>query len=136
MQLASNIHEVLDNFDFTDSIVTEIKWENNLLDMSLVVDYYWDIQEGRSDTRQLKLKFSNCVKADFQMKRDILPLSEEMMMNTDSCYTIVLFKVNDESELLRNYGLEGLKHIELFTLDYSKPWLSILCNDVSLEEVK
>jgi len=34
MQLASNIHEVLDNFDFTDSIVTDIRWENNLLDLA------------------------------------------------------------------------------------------------------
>ncbi|MOA45074.1 hypothetical protein D3C78_1674300 [compost metagenome] len=107
-----------------------------MLDLVLVFDYYWDIQEGGSETRQLKLKFANCVKADFQIKQDILPLSEEMMINTDSCYTIVLFRVNDGSELLRHYGIEGLKHIEIFTLDYSKPWLSILCNDVSLEEVK
>jgi hypothetical protein len=135
MQLASNINEVLDNFDFTDSIVTDIKWEKGLLDLALVVDYYWDIQEGRSETRQLKLNFANCVKADFQIKKDILPLSEEII-NTDSCYTIVLFKVNEESELLRHYGLKGLKHIELFTLDYSKPWLSILCDDVTLEEVE
>lgn len=75
MQLASNIHEVLNNFDFTDSIVTDISWENNLLDLTLVVDYYWDIQEGRSKTRQLMLKFVNCVKADFEIKKDILPLS-------------------------------------------------------------
>ncbi|MGE6228495.1 hypothetical protein [Paenibacillus chitinolyticus] len=133
--MASNIHEVLDNFDFTDSIVTDIRWENNLLDLALVVDYYWDIQEGLSKTRQLKLKFINCIKADFQIKKDILPLSEEII-NTDSCYTNVLFKVNNENDLLKQYGIMGLKHIELFTLDYSKPWLSTLCSDVSLEEVK
>jgi len=81
------------------------------------------------------LKFINCVKADFQIKKDILPLSEEII-NTDSCYTIVLFKVNNENDLLKQYGIMGLKHIELFTLDYSKPWLFTLCSDVSLEEVK
>jgi hypothetical protein len=134
MKLASNIHEVLDNFDFTDSIVCDIRWENNLLDLVLVVDYYWDIQTGRSETRQLKLNFAKCLKADFLIKIDILPLSDEII-NTDSIYTIVLLKAHEESELLKFYGLEGLKHIEIFTLDYSKPWLSILCNDVTLEEV-
>ncbi|WP_374018149.1 hypothetical protein ABU162_29540 [Paenibacillus thiaminolyticus] len=134
MQLASNLHEVLNNFDFTDSIVTDIKWENSLFDLTLVIDYYWDIQEGRSETRQLKLKFANCVKADFQMKAEVLPLSEETI-NADSIFTIVLFRVNKDSELLRQYGIDGLNHIELITLDYSKPWLSILCNNVTLETV-
>lgn len=134
MQLASNIHEVLNNFDFTDSIVTEIRWENRLLDLTLVVDYYWDIQEGCSETRQLKLKFANCVKAEFQMKAEVVSLSEET--NTDSIFTIVLFRVNEDSELLRQFGIDGLTHIDLITLDYSKPWLSILCKNVTIEAVE
>ncbi|MFC9775330.1 hypothetical protein [Paenibacillus chitinolyticus] len=135
MLLATNINDVLENFDFTDSIVTEIKWEKQLLDLVLVVDYYWDIQEGCSETRMLKLTFRNCVKADFQLKRDILPLSNELV-NSESCYTIVLFKVNETSQLLEQYGIDRLKHIELFTLDYSTAWLSILCDEVTLEHIE
>ncbi|MGO4544170.1 hypothetical protein AB4Z29_05180 [Paenibacillus sp. 2TAB23] len=132
--MATNINDVLENFDFTDSIVTEIKWENQLLDLALVVDYYWDLQEGRSETRLLKLTFKNCAKADFQFKRDLLPLPNELV-NPESCYTIVLFKANRTSQLIEQYGIDRLKHIELFTLDYSTAWLSVLCDEVILEQI-
>jgi len=43
--LANNLNEILENFDFTDSIVTCVEWADNLIDLIVTVDYYWDIQE-------------------------------------------------------------------------------------------
>lgn len=129
--LASNINEILRYFDFTDSIVTEVKWADNLLDLIVVVDYYWDIQERRKNTRLLKLIFRNCIKVDFQITKEIFSLTPNEA-NKDSCFTIVRFRQNSESKLLNEYSLQ--KHIEIFTMDYSKPWLSVLCSEVNLEE--
>lgn len=60
--LANNIKEILENYDFTDSIVTCIKWADNLIDLIITVDYYWDIQNGSDNTRLLNLVFKNCTK--------------------------------------------------------------------------
>lgn len=132
--MASNLNEILDNFDFTDSIVTEVKWADNLLDLVVIVDYYWDIQDGKDDTRLLKLIFKDCVKSIFQISKEILPFSVNET-NINSCFTIVLFKEKTNSELLNEYNLPYTqKHIEIFTTNYSKPWLSVLCSEVLLEE--
>ncbi|CAM3843236.1 hypothetical protein [Marinicrinis lubricantis] len=123
--LATNLHDVLEDFDFTDSIVTDVKWADNLIDLIVVVDYYWDIQDGHDTTRLLKIIFKNCKKADFQISTE-LPLSPDEV-NKESLFTIVLFKELAES-------LDNQKRVGIFTSDYSKPWLSVVCSDVMLEE--
>lgn len=123
--LATNLHDVLEHFDFTDSIVTEVRWADNLIDLIVMVDYYWDIQEGHDNTRMIKIIFEHCTKADFQISTD-LPLSPDDV-NKESLLTIVLFKELEGSS-------DKHKHVGIFTIDYSKPWLSIVCSNVVLEE--
>lgn len=126
--LASSLHDILENFDFTDSIVTEVKWADNLIDLIVVVDYYWDIQEGRDTTRLLKIVFKNCIKVDYQISKSILLTPDEI--NKESLFTIVLFK-----ELVENEeNPDKQKHVGIFTTDYSHQWLSIVCSEVMLEE--
>lgn len=128
MVLANNVNDIMEKFDFTDSIVTEVRWAENLLDLVVVVDYYWDIQDGRDETRLLKLIFKNCVKADFQISKEF-PLSNDEI-NKESLFTIVLFKEKTESE----FNSDKQKYMEIFTTDYSNPWLTVICNEVMLEE--
>ena len=123
--LATNLHDVLKHFDFTDSIVTEVRWTDNLIDLIVVVDYYWDIQEGHDNTRMIKIIFEHCTKADFQFSRN-LPLSPDEV-NKESLFTIVLFKELEGSS-------DKHKHVGIFTIDYSKPWVSVVCSNVMLEE--
>lgn len=123
--LATNLHDVLEHFDFTDSIVTEVRWADNLIDLIVVVDYYWDIQEGHDNTRMIKIIFEHCTKADFQISTD-LPSSPDDV-NKESLFTIVLFKELEGSS-------DKHKHVGIFTLDYSKPWLSVVCSNVVFEE--
>ena len=123
--LATNLQDVLKNFDFTDSVVTEVKWADNLTDLIVVVDYYWDIQDGYDTTRLLKIIFKNCKKADFQFSKEHLLTLDEV--NKESLFTIVLFK-----ELAGSSDKQ--QHVGIFTTDYSKPWLSVVCSNVMLEE--
>lgn len=126
--LAANLNDILENFDFTDSIVTDVMWSDNLIDLIVVVDYYWDIQDGRDTARLLKIIFQNCKRADFQINSE-LPLSSDKV-NKESLFTIVLFKELVESA----YNSNKEKHIGIYTTDYSKPWLSVVCSDVMLKE--
>lgn len=73
----------------------------------------------------IKLIFEHCTKADFQISTD-LPLSPDDV-NKESLLTIVLFKELEGSS-------DKHKHVGIFTIDYSKPWLSIVCSNVVLEE--
>ena len=126
--LAKNLHDVLENFDFTDSIVTEVKWAENLIDLIVVVDYYWDIQNNCDTTRLLNIVFKNCSKVGYHIS-SALPLSPSEI-NKESLFTIVLFKELAES----GFNLDKQKHVGIFTTDYSKPWLSVECSEVILEE--
>jgi len=42
--LANNLNEILEKYDFTDSIITSVKWSENKLDLIVSVDYYWDVR--------------------------------------------------------------------------------------------
>lgn len=125
--LAGNLDEIFNKFDFTDSIVTQVKWSENLTDLFVIVDYYWDIQEGRDQARQLKIIFRNCKKAHFNITKE-LPLEDSASIF--SCFTIVMFTEKKGSAL---YPC-GYRNIEIYTTDYSEPWLSLSCSEVLLEE--
>ncbi|AEV69353.1 hypothetical protein [Acetivibrio clariflavus] len=126
--LANDLNEILEKFDFTDSIVTHVEWSDNKKDLIVSIDYYWDIQEGKDKTRVLKLIFKNCIKVNFQIPKELALNNDEM--NTDSYFTIVLLKEKESSSLAN----DDEKHVEIFTTDYSIPWLSVVCRQVLLTE--
>ncbi|MCG3089819.1 hypothetical protein [Sporosarcina cyprini] len=123
--MAVSFQDIIGNFDFTDSVVTEVRWSDNLMDLIVNVDYYWDIQDGHDTTRILKIIFEGCQKVDFQISGEI-PLCLDSV-NKESLFTIVLFK-----ELTGSSGEQ--QHLGIFTADYSKPWLSVVCTNVKLKE--
>ncbi|AEH46506.1 MULTISPECIES: hypothetical protein [Bacillota] len=129
MIIASNIEEIENFFDFTDSIVTDVKWVNNLTDLSISLDYYWDIQDGKSETRELTLVFKDCLKVEFNMPNEFIQLSKEGI-NFDSWFTIVLFEREDSNQHTNN----GLHQINIYTFDYTNPWVKILCKEIILEQ--
>lgn len=127
--IATNINEVFEKLDFTDSIITDIKWENNLIDLALIVDYYWDIQEGKKETRMLKITFINCINADFHMTPNLIEIPDnEIQSYILSWYTIVGFRKSD-------IDYKNLICIEIFTTDYGIPWLTAVSKGIQVEEV-
>lgn len=129
MIIASNIYEIKSKFDFTDSIIIDVKWIKNLTDLSIKIDYYWDLQDGKIEPRELTLNFKDCLKADFSIKRDLFQLSKEEV-NYDSWFTILLFESVANNQNMK----EGTHQINIYTFDYSNPWVKILCRDVTLEQ--
>lgn len=70
MIIANNYKEIKDHFDFTDSIITDIKW-NNPLDLSITIDYYWDVQENREENRTFVLHFTDCLAVEYKMWKEV-----------------------------------------------------------------
>lgn len=126
MIIANNYKEIKDHFDFTDSIITDIKW-NNPLDLSITIDYYWDTQENREENRTLALHFKDCLDVEYKIKKEILEMSRNDI-HFDSLFTIILFE-NVEANSSEFY------HFHIYTFDYKEPLLKIICKQVQLEEV-
>ena len=61
------LEEVEDKYDFTESTVDDIYWENHFTDFVLIVNYYWD-SSGRVTTKRdqfLGIRFINCRQVSF-----------------------------------------------------------------------
>ncbi|EPR14134.1 hypothetical protein [Ruminiclostridium papyrosolvens] len=127
--IAKNIDEVFQKLDFTDSIITAVKWEDNLIDLALYIDYYWDIQEGFKETRMLKVTFKSCLKVDFLMTQNLIEMSDsEVQTYILSWFTIVSFRKS-------NIENKNLNCIEIFTTNYTNPWLTVLCKEIQVDEI-
>jgi hypothetical protein len=133
MQLAENLQVILDRYDFTESIVTQITWENNLFDLSLTLDYWWNLDEDISSskgygTKMLKLTFTDCLRTNFIQDSRLMEMKKGEI-HPPSWFTIVNFRTSERSES------EGLLELEVVTLDYNNPWLSVSCKGIKLERV-
>lgn len=127
--IASNLDEVFEKLDFTDSIITDIKWENNLIDLVLYIDYYWDLQEGFKETRMLRVTFKSCLKADFLMTQNLIEMSDsEVQFYILSWFTIVSFRKS-------NIENKNLNCIEIFTTNFTNPWLTVVCKEIQVDEI-
>ncbi len=127
--IASNLDEVFEKLDFTDSIITDIKWENNLIDLVLYIDYYWDLQEGFKETRMLRVTFKSCLKAGFLMTQNLIEMSDsEVQSYILSWFTIVSFRKS-------NIENKNLNCIEIFTTNFTNPWLTVVCKEIQVDEI-
>ncbi|GAA3400112.1 hypothetical protein ACFFNY_17205 [Paenibacillus hodogayensis] len=133
MILAEGLSAIFNEFDFTDSIISEIKWENNFFDLAITMDYYWDIQEGKETTRLLKLLFKDVMKADFQTNKMLanLPKSE---IHPDSWYTIVRLSEETNNVFIKEENLLDFKSIQIFTYDHFTPLLAVVFREIVIVE--
>jgi len=74
------------------------------------------------------LIFKNCIKANFHITNQLA--LDSNLVNTDSYFTIILFKGKESDYLSEGKG----KQVEIFTTDYSTPWLTVICREVILTE--
>lgn len=132
MIIANGFDEIYDTLDFTDSIVEGINWENGLLDLVLTVDYYL----GQDESNLLRIKFKDCLKADFLLTDNLLTVPEEEKYSYSmSWYTIQNYKLVNESDFIKKYGKPDLMHFEIYTVDQETPWLSVISRGVTVEKL-
>lgn len=132
MLLAKGWEEIYSNFDFTDSIIEKITWENELLDLVLTIDYYNSDQE-----LILKVRFRDCLKADFSLTANMLRVPpEDRYSYSMSWHTIQHYRLLEESELLSLYEQKELYHVQIFTAEYEIPWLSVVSKEIRIESIE
>ena len=123
MVLAKNLDVFNKDYDFVDSIITDIRWDLNMLDLLISIDYFWNTQ---GKTIEYVLRFIRCQEAAFKLPKacDFVPRSE-WEGYVYSWYTIVNYEAIYEKNLYK---------ISIKTIDDNPRWLTVLCDEVLLEE--
>ena len=120
--LSKCIEAFAKEFDFTEGIVSEIRWDTNLIDLLITVYYFWDEYKGKS----LTIRIKNCREANFNMPKHYNTVPKSDLKNyIYSWYTITQFSVKASS---------GLVEIGIQTIDTSPRWLTALCEEVWIED--
>lgn len=124
MIFAKNLDVFQSEYDFTDSIVIDVRWDSNLLDLLITIDYYWSDQE---ENKELIIRFKDCRESIIKMPECYDDISEdERKSYILSWYTITNCLVAiQESELFS---------IEIKTVDDNQNWLTVVCGGIQLEQ--
>ena len=119
MVITKKADEILRKLDFMDSIVIGIRWDSNLLDLIVEVDYFWS--EKESD-KELTIRFKNCVEAKFTVpERFANDLNEDIF----SPYTITDVSVKQSADMVE---------VSIRTVEDEPRWLQVKCREVWVEE--
>ncbi|MGD6795367.1 hypothetical protein [Metabacillus indicus] len=121
--LTNKINEILEEYDFTDSIITDMRWEKSLLDFSITIDYNFNLPENEMKTKDLKLVCKNCITINLNFARKSFDHIEPNQTNFYSWFTIVKYNFRKQD---KDYI------IELYTYEFDTPSISITCNSLEL----
>lgn len=128
MKAINDINYIKSEYDFTDSVVTSIYWENNLLDLVLEIDYFWykeTVDTKDELIKKIKLKFINCQRVDFNMPQVMKEINpKEYSQYTWSWFNIVNLTIE---------GTEKNVIVEVKTVDESPKWLYVNCQNILIE---
>jgi hypothetical protein len=123
--LSKDPDEFTQKYDFTEGIVSEIKWASNLLDLLISVYYYWDIPEEKSKNKVLTIRFMNSQEAVFTMPKVFDSIPKNNLPNyIYSWYTITGVLVSQKDNLF---------YVEIKTIDSNPPWLTLKCENIWIE---
>lgn len=109
------IQKIFYEYDFTDSIIESMRFDDRLVTFIVAVDYYF----AESDAEIIELIFENCTAVDYKIPQEIYKRNEGML--NISHFTIVNTSVTE---------IDNHLCIKIFTADYDREFLKILCQDV------
>ncbi len=96
--IIDGMSNILNEFDFTDSIIVNLSTSDYSTKLSMTIDYYWDIQLGHSSTRLLVLEFDKCYKIETVFTDEILHNLDKSGYR-NSFFTIVKIDKISETEV-------------------------------------
>ena len=121
MILSKTVEKFTKEFDFTEGIVSEAKWDSNLMDLLISIHYFWDEHKNRN----LIVRLKNCIEAEFSMPKVYEKIPENELKNyTYSWYTITSYDAQENN---------GSIKIGIKTIDYDSNWLTATCKEIWVE---
>lgn len=121
MDKENKIEQNLASFDFTDSIITKLCYEENLMGLTIEVDYFWNEVETNE---LIKLEIFNCLSLNYEIPESLYE-SNNGILNW-SQFTIQKIE----------FSIEKNPTLKIFTYDYNNPMLAITFMNLSISRSK
>lgn len=118
MEINKNMRRIQKSFyeyDFTDSIIEGMRFDDRLVNFIVTVDYYFT----ESDVEIIELIFENCTTVNYEIPQESYKMNDGIL--NASHFTIVKTSVAE---------MDNQVCIKIFTADDDREFLKILCQDV------
>ncbi|EOH95344.1 hypothetical protein [Enterococcus pallens] len=109
------------DYDFIDSIIENLYFDNSLVNFCLLLDYYFT----EETEEHIKLTFENCTEVSFEIPQELYEMNNNVL--NFSHFTITK---------ITTVELDSQVCIRIFTVNNETEFLKILCGNVSFESVK
>lgn len=124
MSLKSKLQRIKNffyDYDFIDSIIENLYFDNSLVNFCLLLDYYFT----EETEEHIKLTFENCTEVSFEIPQELYEMNNNVL--NFSHFTITK---------ITTVELDSQVCIRIFTVNNETEFLKILCGNVSFESVK
>lgn len=107
------------DYDFTDSIIYEMKFTKILTEFMIKIDYYFAEDKNNTD---VVICFKNCYKVDYLIFQKIYELNNKEL--NWSHFTITKMEI---------VNAEKMSTVIFYTTSDSQPFLTIDCENIQIE---
>ena len=121
MVIYKDLKDIKEKFDIIDSIVYGIKWDENMLDLLIILDYY----EGKPTTgKTYVIRLKDCFEAKFKMTKWMKRTpAKERQGYIWSWYTTLYMQI-EQKDILEVRIITGLDNV----------WLTAKCEEIWIED--
>lgn len=139
------LEEIENKYDFTESTVHDIYWENHFKDLVLIVNYYWE-RSGAGPAKRdrfLGIRFVNCQQVSFMNDATFFKFvdqSDSEAFNWEPVFTIIgwgdVRKVDIIRPSLQSPEDPDELHIGFQAMHNPVPvyWLEVICAEMEVVE--
>lgn len=124
MSLENKLKKIQESFyeyDFTDSIIEKLYFDEGLVNFFLHVDYYFT----EDSEEHIRLTFKNCTEVKYEIPQKLYEMNNNSL--NVSHFTITKIVVT---------GINNQLCIKIFTVDNESEFLKVLCENVSFERLR
>jgi len=125
MKIVKGHEKIIKQFDFFESYVTKIEWSEDLFDLIITVNYFWQ-DKNDCQNQNIKIILKNCTFVSFDSPQNNVQSSafERSMAQSYVLYSIQSFSVRKEKNKV---------DLKIGTTELEHQWLNAQCFDLWVE---
>ena len=123
MIFSRDFNEISSIYDFSEGIICNICWDNNLTDLLVTVYYYFDKPRDLKD-KDVTIRFQKCSTVNFNCSNMLDSMKEHNIVTPHPKIEHFLLKKNNSSI-----------NVEIAT-NYASPMISLTCDEIWVESIE
>lgn len=125
MKIAKGREKIMKQFDFFESYVNKIEWSDDLFDLIITVNYFWQDENNCKDC-DIRIILKNCTFVSFDSPQNNINCNnyERTLASSYVLYSIETFLVEKNKDSL---------NVQIGTTILNHKWLNAQCTDLWVE---